>query len=51
MSDSFNRRVQEKIASLRAEGKEDRARTLEGYLAKINAALGDGELTKLPEAS
>ena len=51
MADSFNRRVQEKIASLRGEGKEDRARALEGYLAKVDAALSDDELTKLSEAA
>jgi len=47
--DAFHRRVEAKISSLRAEGKEAQAQTLEGYLAKVNTALGDGELTKLPE--
>jgi len=47
--DAFHRRVQEKISSLRAEGKEERARALEGYLAKVDSALGDEELSKLPE--
>ena len=47
--DAFHRRAQEKIASLRAEGKEERAQTLEGHLAQVDAALGDEELSKLPE--
>lgn len=48
--DAFHRRVDAKISSLRAEGKEERARALEGYLAKVEAALFDDELTTLSEA-
>ena len=47
--DAFHRRVEAKISSLRAEGKEERAESLEDYLQKVDVALGDGELTKLPE--
>lgn len=46
---AFHQRVLEKISSLRAEGKEERAQTLEGYLAKVDAALADEEISRLPE--
>jgi hypothetical protein len=51
MSDSFHGRIEAKISRLRSEAQEDRAQILEGYLAKVDAALPEEDIAALPEAA